>query len=363
MRPKYACRHCERHATQTPIVIAPVPVNPIPKSIATPSLLSQIIVHKYQFALPLYRQETLFKQYGIELSRKTLSSWMLRCAELLEPLMSQLKQHLRQQPVIHADETTVKVIQDDKVKSYMWLYCSGGDSPEDADIKNIVLYDYQASRSGHCATAYLDGYGGYLQVDGYAGYEQTPATLVGCMAHARRKFIEAQVAQKNKQSGKAQWAINHIQKLYRIEKALKGKTSAEKYTVRQEKSRPLLAQFETWLLKSAQQIAPKTLIGKAVHYCLNQWEKLVRYVDDGNLSIDNNRAERAIKPFVIGRKNWMFSNTPRGARASAILYSVIETAKANGVDPNKYLTHLLTEIPKRKMDHDLDDLMPWTVKV
>lgn len=363
IRPKYACRHCEKHNTQTPIVIAPVPASPIPKSIATPSLLSQVIVHKYQFALPLYRQEALFKQHGIELSRKTLSTWMIRCADLLEPIIQRLKQHLKEQPVIHADETPLKVIQDEKTKSYMWLYCSGRDSPAGDEIKNIVLYDYQASRSGHCAARYLENYSGYLQVDGYAGYEQTASTLVGCMAHARRKFKEAQDAQKNKQTGKAQWALNHIQKLYRIETQLTNKSAEEKYAIRQSEAKPLMDAFKHWLDESANQVAPKTLIGTAVHYCLNQWDKLKRYIENGDLSIDNNRAERAIKPFVIGRKNWLFSNTASGARSSAILYSLIETAKANAIDPLKYIQYLLTELPKANSDVDLEKYMPWVVQI
>lgn len=364
VRPKYSCRDCEKNGTQTRIVIAPVPASPIPKSIATPSLLSQIITHKYQFALPLYRQEVLFKQYGIDLSRKTMSSWMLRCAELLNPIVERLKQHLKEQPVIHADETTLKVIKDEKTKSYMWLYCTGTDSPESqSDIKNIVLYDYQPSRSSLCVVNYLDGYEGYLQADGYAAYEKTNTTLVGCMAHARRKFIEAEKGQKVKKAGKAQWAINHIKKIYRVESQIAGKSAEERFRVRLEKSKPLMDEFKEWLNKSVTQVAPKTLIGQAVQYSLNQWEKLYTYLYNGQLSIDNNRAERAIKPFVIGRKNWMFSNTANGANASATLYSLIETAKANALDPNEYLKILLSELPRRNAADEIDDLMPWEIKL
>lgn len=363
VRPKYSCRTCEKEQTHMHIVIAPMPTSPIPKSIATPSLLSQIITHKYQYALPLYRQETLFKQYGIDLSRKTLSNWVIKCADLLKPLIDRLKEQLKEQPVIHADETTVKVINDDKHISYMWLYCSGTDGPGDSASHNIVLYDYQPTRAGRCAADYLSGYTGYLQVDGYAGYEQTEATLVGCLAHARRKFVEAEKAQQKGKTGKANWAINQLQKLYRIEKQLAGKDSDERYRLRQEKAKPILDDFKVWLDKSVQQVVPKSLIGKAIQYSVNQWDKLVRYLDDERLSIDNNRAERAIKPFVIGRKNWMFSNTSNGANASAVLYSLIETAKANGIEPVKYLTHLLAELPKRKSDDGLDDLLPWAVNV
>ncbi len=232
---------------------------------------------------------------------------------------------------------------------------TGGSAPP-----NIVLYDYQPSRAGQCAVDYLEGYRGYLQVDGYAGYDQTQATLVGCFAHARRKFIEAQKVQAKGKTGKADWAINHIQKLYAIVSGLKGKPVEEKQLIRQQQARPLLDQFKDWLDKSALQLPPKTAMGKAVAYSLNQWPKLVRYIEHGRLIIDNNRAERAIKPFVIGRKNWLFSNTANGARASAIHYCLIETAKANGLTPYDYIKYLLEELPKNS--HNIDHMLPWNVK-
>jgi len=364
VRPQYACRACEQSHTQTPIKIAPVPASPIPKSIATPSLLAQIIIQKYQSALPLYRQEALFKQIGIELSRKTLASWMIRCADLLEPVVKQLKDRLLEQAVIHADETPLKVINDDKQKSYMWVYCTGTDSPDTSTShkistphKNIVLYDYHPSRAAACAQGFLGDYAGYLQVDGYAGYSGLKAELVGCMAHARRKFVEAQRAQPKGKTGRADWAVRHFQKLYRIESAIKHLPPKEKLAARIEKTVPLLDELKQWLDKSANHVAPKTAIGKAVAYTLGQWEKLIRFCENGELSIDNNRAERAIKPFVIGRKNWLFSNTASGAKASAILYSLIETAKANGIDCHAYLSHLLSELPKK--NDTIEVLMPW----
>ena len=221
VRPKYACRTCEKEGISNTVKQAPVPHSVIPKGYATPSLLSQIITSKYQYGLPLYRQEAMFKQHGIELSRKTMADWIIRCAELFKPLYDQLHQHLLQQPVIQADETTLKVVDSDKTTSYMWLYATGADSPQatitGSVIPNIVLYDYHNSRAGRCAVDFLDGYDGYLQVDGYQGYEQTQATLVGCWAHARRKFMEAKKGAGSKGSGKADWALNHIQKLYRVE--------------------------------------------------------------------------------------------------------------------------------------------------
>ena len=361
VRPKYACRRCDKEGVEVKIKQAAVPPSPIPKGIATPSLLSQIITTKYQYGLPLYRQESLFKQYGIQLSRKTMADWMVKMAKLLEPLYQRLKQELLKQGVIQADETTLNVLKEEKSTCYMWLYCTGADSPvNDSPIPNIVLYDYQASRAAACPKDYLGDFTGYLQVDGYQAYEHTDATLVGCMAHARRKFVEAKKAQPKGKTGKADMALSQIQKLYGIEGQLDGKSADAKYQYRQENAKPILDKLYQWLVTAAPQVAEKSALGKAVNYALNQWSKLVRYLDDGRLNIDNNRAERAIKPFVIGRKNWLFANTASGARASATLYSLIETAKANGLIPFDYLNHLLTELPKS--NHNLEAMLPWRFK-
>jgi transposase len=364
VRPKYGCRACEKDGTSNSIKQAPVPHSVIPKGYATPSLLSQIITSKYQFGLPLYRQEAMFKQHGIEISRQTMADWIIRCSELFKPLYDQLHQLLLTQLVIQADETTLKVVKEDKATNYMWVYATGADSPEgkvkDTSIPNIVLFDYHDSRSGQCAISFLDNYNGYLQCDGYVGYEQTQAELVGCWAHARRKFVEAKKSHnKNKPSGKADWALNHIQKLYRIETQIKDKTIDERYKIRQQKSRPLLTQFETWLSKSQPQVLPKTKLGAAIQYCINQWQKLQRYTQDGQLTIDNNRCERAIKPFVIGRKNWLFSQTAKGATASAILYSIIETAKANDLNVFDYILQSLETLSHK--GPNIEELLPWAI--
>jgi transposase len=361
VRLKYSCRTCEQTGTSTKIQIAPVPPSPIPKGIATATLLSQIITSKYQYALPLYRQESLFKQYSIELSRKTMANWMMKSATLFEPLYALLQKILLAQNIIQADETTLKVISEDKVKSYMWLYCTGSDSPNTSDMPNIVLYDYQAGRAGQCAVDYLQGFNGYLQVDGYVGYEKTAATLVGCWAHARRKFMEAKTAQPKGKSGKADMALSLIQKLYRLETSLKDKSAQEKYEQRQTVAKPLLDKFRQWLTQA--NVPPKSALGKAVGYCQNQWPKLNRYLEDGGLNIDNNRAERAVKPFVIGRKNWLFSNTANGASASAMLYSIIETAKANGLIPFDYIAHCLEQLSDEVGEKTIEAMLPWNVKL
>ena len=296
-----------------------------------------------------------------------MSSWLIRCADLLKPLYEKLHEQLLQQSVIQADETTLKVIESDKSKCYMWLYCTGTDSPENnySDIPNIVLYDFHESRASQCAIDFLQGHSGYLQVDGYQGYESTQATLAGCWAHARRKFKEADIAQsKGKpKAGKATWAMTHIRKLYRIEAAIKEKSPTEKQAYRIEHATPLLKEYKAWLDNSILQVPPKSALGKALAYSLNQWPKLTRYLEDGQLNIDNNRAERAIKPFVIGRKNWLFSNTTSGAHASSILYSMVETAKANDLVPFEYLHLALNMLSEPQDDESLNELLPWNVSL
>ena len=360
VRPKYACRHCEKEGEGSKVIQQPAPASIIPKSIATESLLTHIILGKFQYALPLYRQEAIFKQAGIHLPRTSMARWMVKVADKLKPLYSALKAHLLKQTVIAADETPLNVLENDK-KSYMWLYCSGADSLKDKleDVKNIVLYDYSRGRQALAAIDFLGTYGGYLQTDAYAAYDSlTHVTNVGCMAHARRKFMEAKKVQTKGKKGKADIAIAKIQKLYALEIQLKGKNADEKYRLRQEKASPLLDDLYEWL--NEQDVIASTALGKAISYMQNHWIKLRRYIDDGHLNIDNNRAERAIKPFVIGRKNWLFNATESGARASAVLYSLIETAKSNDLHTFSYLQKCMEEMAKP--NPDIDSLLPWNFK-
>jgi transposase len=372
VRPKYSCRACERESTQVSIQIADVPDTIIPKSMATPSLLAQIVSNKMHYGLPLYRQEKMFAEAGIELSRQTMSRWLITCADKLQSLMLLMKAELLKQPVLWADETTLDVLQVDKSTCYMWVYGCGVES---SNGPKLVLFDYQDGRSGQHAVQFLEGYSGYLQVDGYAGYEQTSATLAGCWAHARRKFIEAQQAQGKGKTGKASascsrplptirvgkadWAINQIQKLYALESKLKTQSFEVKQQQRQQVAAPLLKQLWDWLEKSKDTIPKESLVGKAISYTQNQWPKLIRYLEDGRLNIDNNRAERAVKPFVIGRKAWLFANTRTGATGSAVLYSVVETAKINGLEPYNYLNELFEKLPTANTPADLAKLLPY----
>lgn len=294
------------------------------------------------YGLPLYRQEKMFNEAGIELSRQTMSRWLITCADKLQSLMLLIKAELLKQPVLWADETTLDVLEVDKSTCYMWVYGCG---VEGSNGPKLVLFDYQDGRSGQHAVQFLEGYNGYLQVDGYAGYEQTSATLAGCWAHARRKFIEAQQAQGKGKTGKADWALNQIQKLYALESKLKTQSFEVKQQQRQIVAAPLLQQLWDWLEKSKDTTPKESLVGKAISYTQNQWPKLIRYLEDGRLNIDNNRAERAVKPFVIGRKVWLFANTRSGATGSAALYSMVETAKINGLEPYTYLTELFEKLP------------------
>ena len=356
VRPKYSCRACEREGTSVAIHIADVPPSIIPKSMATPSLLAQIVSNKMHYGLPLYRQEKMFAEAGIELSRQTMSRWLIACADKLQSLMLLMKAELLNQPVLWADETTLDVLDVDKSTCYMWVYGCGVESSVGP---KLVLFDYQDGRSGQHAVQFLEGYSGYLQVDGYAGYEQTSATLAGCWAHARRKFIEAQQAQGKGKTGKADWALNHIQKLYALESKLKHQSFEVKQQQRQQVATPLLQQLWDWLEKSKDTVPKESAVGKAIYYCQNQWPKLIRYLEDGRLNIDNNRAERAVKPFVIGRKAWLFAKTRTGATSSAVLYSMVETAKINGLEPYKYLTELFEKLPTANTPDALAKLLPY----
>jgi transposase len=366
----YACRHCERNEIETPIVTAPKPKPVLAGSLASPSAVAHIVQQKYVEGVPLYRQEKQWERLGVSLSRQTMANWIIQTARIwLHPLYEQLKQHLCQQDILHVDETTLQVLaepgRDAASKSYMWLYRTGKES------QPIVLYEYQPTRQGAHPKQFLRDFAGYVHVDGYSGYNKLdPAaiTLVGCLAHARRKFKDAQKAlPKQNQAEKKGIAYEgeaFIRQLYHIEKeATKEQlTPEERHAWRQKKSKPILDAFLAWLQEKATIVLPKSATGDAISYCLNKWQALQSYLQDGRLEIDNNRAERSIKPFVIGRKNWLFAQSTRGATASATVYSIIETAKENKLNPFAYLTYLLEQLPQRDLQHPaaFDDLLPWS---
>jgi len=365
VRPKCVCRHCEKHSNDITIHQAPMPATVFPKGIATPSLVAHIIAMKFQYGLPLTRIAALLSDWGVSVSRRTMADWVMQASNALKPVWEHLKVELLKENALHADETPVKVIGSYKKKTYMWVYCSGADSPNTEHVipdyapKPIVLYDHQMGRSGRYAKTFLDGYKGYLHTDGYQGYEKIDATLVGCWAHARRKFIEAKKVQGNDEGG-VRVALHHIKTLYKIEHEIKSNTINERYLRRQSDSEEELNTFKRWLDKTILRIPKQSALGNAVSYTLSQWPKLIRYIDDGRLNIDNNRAERAIRPFVVGRNAWLFNKSERGARSSCILYSLVETAKANGLVPVEYLTICLEKLALPTLS--LFSLEPWKIK-
>ena len=364
----YACRQCERENISTPIIKAKMPNPILPGSLASPSLLAYIMDQKYTNSLPLYRQEKQFSRLGIELSRQTMANWMLAAADpWLRIIYDHMHKKLIKRDILHADETTLQVLKEPgrsaETKSYMWLYRTGREGPP------IILYDYQTTRASKHPNKFLSGFKGYLQTDGYSGYGQlTGITLVGCWAHARRKFTEAlkalPAAQKDKPVA-ASVGLTYCNKLFAIEQELKDVSHEERYEKRLKLSKPLLDEFYAWLKRQRQQTLPRSAFGQAITYCLNQWDDLNNFLLDGRLEIDNNRAERSIKPFVIGRKNWLFTNTPRGAKSSAIIYSIIETAKENNLKPYNYLIYLFEQLPNIDTNDQvlIEDLMPWSDKL
>jgi transposase len=368
IRPKYVCKNCEGVEADEPAVsIAPLPPMIIPKSIATPGLLAHIMTSKFADAIPFYRQESQFERIGVDIPRSSMCGWAIKVAERCEPLMELLNKDIRSGPIISVDETTVQVMKEvgrsNTTKSYMWVFLGG-----DPD-KPLLSYQYHPTRSGKEIMEYLKKYKGYVQTDGYGGYDfldTTPdITHVGCWAHARRNFVDVVKASGKRESvkgrtGVAEDAVSYIQRFYAIEKDVRErKLSFEKvYELRQEKSKPILLEFKSWLVNKYNQTNPQGLLGKAISYTLNQWERLKRYIDDGRIRIDNNLTENAIRPFVVGRKNWLFSGTPKGASASATLYSLIESAKANNLEPYRYLSFLFEKLPFASSEDDYKSLLP-----
>lgn len=359
-RLKYACPCCDQH-----MVTARKPPQPIEKSFASASLLAYIILSKYADALPLYRQATMFKRLGVELDTTTLANWMIRCGELVQPLINLLYDKLREQGCLHMDETVVQVLKEAgrraDQESRMWVMATPTASEEP-----VVLFHYSETRSAEVVSHLLGDSAATVMTDGCPSYtaeaKQSERTLLGCWAHARRYFIEAQKAQPKGKQGKADQALSLIQKLYRIEAETRDGPPEVRFWRRCRESKALLDQLRKWLDKTLENPISQSLLGKAVTYLHNQWPKLVRYIENADWPIDNNRAENAIRPFVVGRKNWLFATSPKGANASANLYSLIETAKACGLEPGVYLEEILTKLPTADSLEDIEALLPCAVK-
>ncbi|MFN2309626.1 MAG: IS66 family transposase, partial [Gammaproteobacteria bacterium] len=310
-----------------------------------------------------YRQEQILTRIGVDLPRATLANWMIQAGVLVQPLINLLRDRLLAYDIIQMDETVVQVLNEPgrsaQSKSYLWVQRGG--PPE----RPVLLYDYDPSRSAAVPQRLLEGFNGTLQTDGYDGYNAVVAANklihIGCFAHARRKFDEAIKAQgKHQRRGLAHRALGMIQKLYGVEKAVRHATPEARHAYRAQHARPLLEELRTWLDDALPQVPPQSATGKALNYLHNEWNKLIGYLNDGRLEIDNNRAENAIRPFVIGRKNWLFSDSVRGIKASANLYSLIETAKACGLEPYAYLRRVFTELPQAQTVAAIEALLPHT---
>ena len=342
----YACKECPENGDNVTVVEAPRPKQVIAGGFASPEAIAHIMTQKFVMGSPLYRQEQEFHRQGLELSRKTMANWLLQSADMwLRPIYDLMHKKLLEHDVLHADETTLQVLHEDgrkpQSKSYMWVYRTSGCAEHP-----IVLYKYETTRSGSCAREFLEGFKGYLHTDGYHVYHNLNlgVTSVGCLVHARRKFYD--VIKLNKKDGanqNAAKAVGYFTKLFKIEDALAKKSAEERYQKRLELEKPILDELFAWAEKLY--VTPKSKLGEAVTYLLNQKKYLYNYLLDGRLESSNNRAERSVKPFVIARKNFLFANTANGADGSSIIFSLIETAKENKLDPYRYLTHVLGLAP------------------
>jgi transposase len=354
VRAKYCCRACEHVHT------APLPAQPIDKGLPAPGLLAHVVIGKHLDHLPLYRQESQFARMGVELSRSTLAGWLGQLQVLVEPLVARLTEHLLTERMLHADETPVPVLDPGAGKTatgYLWAYRSGAWSPLQA-----VAFDFAMSRGKEAPNRFLAPFCGTLLVDGYAGYgeilKRPGMSEAACWAHARRHFFDVWEATK---SPTAHTALAEIGKLYDIERALKDLSPENRASERGRRAAPLLAEFKVWLEKTYAKSPPRSALGKALRYTLNRWRPLQRYLDDGHVNIDNNPVENALRGIALGRRNWLFAGSEGGGQRAALFYSLIETAKLNGIDPHAYLTHVLTKLPTAKAK-DLDALLPWNYR-
>ena len=345
----YACKACEAATDEAHIVKTPKAPLVYPGSFVSPSALAHLMTQKFVMYSPLYRMEQEFNREGLKLTRQTMSNWLLHTTEdWLKPIYDVLHRQLCRETVLHADETTLQVLKEPgksaASKSYMWLYRTSS-----CAAHPIVLYEYQPNRKGANAEEFLKGFSGWLHADGYQGYHKLPERIrvVGCWAHARRKFDEALKVLPRGEQKDSLAAVGecYCSRLFELDQSLAELPPEERHAKRLELEKPVLDALLAWTNEMRGRVAPKCALGKALHYLVEQWRYLIRYLEDGRLELSNNRAERSIKPFVMGRKNFLFANTPGGAQTSATIYSLIETAKETGLDPYRYLKWVFEQAP------------------
>lgn len=354
------------------IVAARRPAHPLGKCFASVSLLAYILASKYADGLPLYRLDGMLDRCEAGINRSNMANWVVRLGDdVFRPLINLMREVQLEAGYLQGDETRIRVLKEPgrSVRSNKWMWVIRGGPPG----KSSVLFEYDPSRGGSVPVRMLEGFRGVLQADGYSGYnavcQREGITRIGCMDHARRKFVEATRAtqstgskKKTGQPGKADIALGKIRKLYTIEQGIKDLDDEQKQQARQEHSVPVLEDLKQWLEKNVGTVPKGSLTHQAMVYTLNQWEYLIGYCRDGQLQISNALAENAIRPFAVGRRAWLFSDTPHGARASATCYSLVETAKLNGLEPYAYLRHVLGRIADADTVEKLEALLPWNVK-
>jgi transposase len=353
IRPKYVS------ADNMTILIAPMPDRPLPKAIAGPGLLAQIVIDKYVDHLPLHRQQQRFSREKINIPYSTISDWVSNTCKLITPLYDALQREVLASNYLHADETPIKVLDKDKKgethRGYFWVYHNS--------LQDMVLFDYQPGRGREGPSELLKNFQGHLQTDGYAAYnifkEQKDVTLLHCMAHARRKFIEAE----QNDTPRSRHALEQIQQLYAIERrAVDGQLCEEEVLqLRQQQSVPILEALGKWMQQAYMEVLPKSAIAKALAYSIERWEQLMIYTTDGKLNIDNNPVERAIRQVALGRKNYLFAGSHEAAQRSAMLYSLMGTCKLHGVNPFDWLKSVLQTIASHPINK-IQDLLPYNWK-
>jgi len=357
-RSSYSCRACDTEGTEATIVKAPMPPQVIKGSMCAPETIAHIIAQKCVMGAPLYRQEQDWRRNGIPITRQTMANWLIRCSEeYFEPIYAELHRLLCLRQFLHVDETTFQVLREPgkpaQSKSQMWMYRTSGDTQHP-----IVLYDYQPDRKQERPREFLKNYSGFLMCDGYTAYHGLPDNIVvvGCFAHVRVKFSDALkcLKEEDRPGSLALIGKQYCNKLFDIEREIKDEDFVTRFQIRDEKAVPVLNEFHAWLERTGAYVAHKTKLGVAIGYALNQWPYLRRYLLDGRIEISNNRGERSIKPFVINRKNFLFATSVAGARAAAVLHSMTETAKENGLNPFSYLTYVLHSAAGGDIRHDAD---------
>ena len=356
-RPKYACRACEEGVAQ-----APAPARLIEGGLPTEAIVAHVLVSKYADHLPLYRQAQIYARQGIDLDRSTLADWVGRAAWHLRPVHERLLEYIRASTKIFADETRAPVLDPGRGRTktgQLWAYARD-DRPFGGADPPIAVYVYAQNRKSDQPLAHLAGFCGVLQVDGYAGYralaQRNSVQLAFCWSHVRRRFYELAAAGP---APIAAQALERIGELYAVEKDIRGRNPDERRSARQEKSRPIIDALEPWLREKLALISQKTKLAEAIRYALSRWDGLTRFVDDGRVEIDSNVVERAIRPIALNRKNALFAGSDGGAENWAIVATLIETCKLNGVDPMAYLADVLARIVNGHLASKLDELMPW----